>query len=140
MKVVVMPDGAELPGQGGGLDEDAARAVAAGAVPYALRSHAPRGGRVELADHAMNAVSLADGGRTTLAFPAPVAGRARSFLATVAVSNGSTFAFEGAGVFVGDDANALAAPADGTETAYFFTEIAAGRFMAAAKTLTEIEV
>ena len=117
------------------------RAVAKGSADemsrYSICRVQPKGGVARLSDRAMNQLALA-GGRTTVSVPDIVPGKARDFVLRVTAEGENELAFAGAEAFEGDDANALAPPADGETVVYVFTEVAADVFFVTRKAVARI--
>lgn len=116
------------------------RGVAAGSATdrarYDIVRVEPRDGRAQLSDRAVNCLAV-DGGRTTVAMPDMVPGKARDFMLRVAATGENEIAFAGAEAFEGDD-GALAPPADGETVVYFFTETAADVMLVARRVAARI--
>ena len=104
---------------------------------YAVNRVEAKDGVARLADRASNNLALA-GGRTTVAMPDIVPGKARDFMLRVTATGENEIAFTGAEAFEGDE-GALDPPADGETVVYFFTESAADVMLVARKAVTRLE-
>lgn len=104
----------------GGKGEEASR--------YALVTCEPKGGRVKLADRAMNRLVAGDGG-LTVELPDIQPGTARDFLLRVEAHGSPALSFVGAEAFESDDDDALAPPEDGETCLYLFTETKGDAFL-----------
>jgi hypothetical protein len=118
------------------------RTIAIGAAAeksqHALVRLEPKGGAVRLEDHAMNNLAIS-GGKTTVAMPDIVPGKARNLTLRVAATGENEIAFTGAEAFEGE-ADALLPPGDGETVVYFLSETAADVFLVARRKAERITI
>ena len=95
------------------------------------------GGTVALVNKAVNAVSL-DGTAVSLEFPAPVAGRGRSFVVRFVCTAETEWALPEGVSFEGDDDGVFADVGVGETAALFFCEVAEGVFLVSRKTVNAV--
>ena len=107
------------------------------AVRYALVRAVPSLGRVQLADRAVNNVSVS-GGVTSFAVPDIVPGKARDFILRVKAAGSNELAFTGAGGFEGETQDALLPPGDGETCLYLFSEVEGDVFLVSRKVVAAI--
>lgn len=114
-----------------------AGSAAAERTQYALNRVEARGGRVRLADRAVNALAVT-GGTTAVEMPDAVPGRARDFMLRVTATGDNELAFAGVEAFEGEE-GALEPPNDGETVVYFFTETAGDVLLVARRKVTRLE-
>ena len=111
--------------------------VAADKSQYSLNRVMPVDGRADLADRAMNTLTITDQ-TVTLQMPDMIPGKARDFLLKVKADGECVLDFGGETTFEGETGS-LDAPLDGECVIYFFTETEADVFLVARKNVKPIE-
>ncbi len=114
-----------------------AKSAAETAGAFAFASPPISAGTVMLVDRAVNTVSMT-GASWMFAMPAATEGCARSFVLRLAMAAESEWAFADGAELESDDADVFADIAVGETATFFFTEVAADRFLVARKNTSTV--